>query len=164
MSNVYYHPEQFGLEQFGLIDGEPGSYEFDYLVVWRELSTGRLWWAADSGCSCPSPFEEYTFPSRGEYRLKRVNTARGFAIQVARWMREYSYRRNEANAAATALVTKVREYLERPTPPETVAQQLERFVRSGELEGDLREAGYSKEQAEFVVQAVFASLNRNVPF
>ena len=28
-------------------------------AVWRDPATGQLYFADDSGCSCPSPFEEF---------------------------------------------------------------------------------------------------------
>src|SRR5699024_9882982 len=34
------------------------SYEFDMTRVYRKISTGELFYAEDSGCSCPSPFED----------------------------------------------------------------------------------------------------------
>lgn len=54
--NVYYDPEKSGLEVFEYID-TAGSYEFDMFVVWKKLDDGRLFYATDSGCSCPTPFE-----------------------------------------------------------------------------------------------------------
>jgi hypothetical protein len=56
MNNIYYNPESCGLEIFAEED-IGGSYEFDTLCVWREKKTGFLYWAQDSGCSCPTPFE-----------------------------------------------------------------------------------------------------------
>jgi hypothetical protein len=56
--NVYYDPEKFDLEQFGEIQwGEP-CYDFDLTVVWRRKADGAFLYAEDSGCSCPSPFEQ----------------------------------------------------------------------------------------------------------
>lgn len=57
MNNVYYDPEKFDLEIVAEHDCA-GSYEFDMLVVWRQKGSGRLLWAQDSGCSCPTPFED----------------------------------------------------------------------------------------------------------
>lgn len=54
--DVYHQPEHFGLTQIGEIDDPFGCYSFDYIVVWQH-EDGRLFWAEDSGCSCPSPFE-----------------------------------------------------------------------------------------------------------
>lgn len=57
MNNIYYNPENYGLEPFGELN-EALSYEFNTLIVWRQLSTGKLFWASDEGCSCPEPFED----------------------------------------------------------------------------------------------------------
>lgn len=57
-SDVYYQPEHFGLQQIAQIDYSDGSYQFDYRVIWRHTD-GRMFTARDSGCSCPSPFEDY---------------------------------------------------------------------------------------------------------
>jgi hypothetical protein len=46
-----------GLEFVDSID-DAGSYET--LSVWRDKETGRIYYASDSGCSCPTPFENYT--------------------------------------------------------------------------------------------------------
>lgn len=53
--NVYSYPEKHGLTivdelEFG------GSFEFDTHVVFKH-SDGRLFYAHDAGCSCPTPFE-----------------------------------------------------------------------------------------------------------
>lgn len=56
--SIYYSPEDHGLEVFGELDEPNLSYEFHMLVVWKDAS-GRLWYAEDSGCSCPSPYEDY---------------------------------------------------------------------------------------------------------
>jgi hypothetical protein len=54
---VYYDPEKWGLEIVGSVQwGEP-NYSFDLTVVWRNEGTGQLYYADDSGCSCPSPFD-----------------------------------------------------------------------------------------------------------
>lgn len=57
--NPYYNPEAFGLELVAEEDWG-GSYEFDIRVVWLHKKSGELYTARDSGCSCPSPFENYT--------------------------------------------------------------------------------------------------------
>lgn len=55
-NNPYYNPEKCGLEIIHSID-TGGSYEFDMLVVWKKLDDNTLWYDSDSGCSCPSPFD-----------------------------------------------------------------------------------------------------------
>jgi hypothetical protein len=54
--NPYYSPELCGLEIFESID-TAGSYEFDMFVIWKKLDDNTLWYDTDSGCSCPSPFD-----------------------------------------------------------------------------------------------------------
>lgn len=58
-ANPYYNPEQCGLKKIAEVDYTDGCYQFDLRVVWRELATGKLYTARDSGCSCPCPFEDY---------------------------------------------------------------------------------------------------------
>lgn len=42
------------------VDMTEESYSFDILRVGRDRD-GALWWARDSGCSCPTPFEDVEF-------------------------------------------------------------------------------------------------------
>lgn len=55
-NNYYYNPEKYKMTNFGGVDGG-GSYEFDMVCVWRLEEDQSLVWAADSGCSCPVPFD-----------------------------------------------------------------------------------------------------------
>jgi len=56
--NPYYHPEQCGLVIVAEIElSEPG-YSFDTRIVWK-AQNGKLYTAHDSGCSCPTPFEDF---------------------------------------------------------------------------------------------------------
>ena len=56
--NVYYNPEAGGLTLIGELDDENASYSYDTLIVLRDDVTGDLYAVADSGCSCPTPFED----------------------------------------------------------------------------------------------------------
>lgn len=58
MHNIYSNPEKFGLR---LVDSgdRADSYEFDIFAVFRNIESGQLSWTKDSGCSCPTPFEEH---------------------------------------------------------------------------------------------------------
>lgn len=57
-ANPESSPEKFNLKIVAaLSDNQP--YEFDDVLVWEDLDTGEFYWAADSGCSCPTPFEAY---------------------------------------------------------------------------------------------------------
>jgi hypothetical protein len=55
--NIYYNPEKYGLTVVGEIEWSEPCYSFDTTVVWKDKD-GIYYWASDSGCSCPSPFEE----------------------------------------------------------------------------------------------------------
>ena len=61
--NVYYNPEKFGLRIVGEIEWSIPCYSFDMTVVWQHINSGQFYWASDSGCSCPSPFESHGMDS-----------------------------------------------------------------------------------------------------
>jgi len=60
LDNPYAYPEKSGLTIVGEIDWSSGYYEFDLTVVWADAND-QLYYADDSGCSCPSPFENMSF-------------------------------------------------------------------------------------------------------
>lgn len=55
--NPYYNPENHGLTLVSEVELSEPCYSFDTLAVWRDEVGYYL--ATDSGCSCPSPFENY---------------------------------------------------------------------------------------------------------
>lgn len=58
--NIYSNPDNLGYRTIEEIELSEPCYSFDLLVVWENKVDGTLWYATDSGCSCPSPFEETT--------------------------------------------------------------------------------------------------------
>ena len=58
-TNVYYNPDKHGLEVVADLELYEQDYSFDTVVAWRHVESGDVYWAHDSGCSCPSPFEDY---------------------------------------------------------------------------------------------------------
>lgn len=61
MNNVYYSPHGFGLDTVCQVEWDGGDdYGFDLTVVWFHEESGVYFWDSDSGCSCPSPFEDVT--------------------------------------------------------------------------------------------------------
>jgi hypothetical protein len=60
-TNPYFCPQAHGLEILHSFDDPQASYSFDMFVVWKHVD-GRLFYATDSGCSCPSPFEGHAGP------------------------------------------------------------------------------------------------------
>lgn len=73
MDNIYYDPGKFGLTLLGELDFSSGYYEFDYTAVWSD-SSGTLYYLDDSGCSCPSPFEDYNVSDLVETDYDRLNS------------------------------------------------------------------------------------------
>jgi hypothetical protein len=57
--NPYSNPGRCGLEIMAVLDVPDLCYEFDTLVIWIDTATNDLYAARDSGCSCPTPFEDY---------------------------------------------------------------------------------------------------------
>jgi hypothetical protein len=55
--NPYYNPEKHGLVKVAEADLSEPDYSFDLLVAWRDDEGYYL--GTDSGCSCPTPFEDY---------------------------------------------------------------------------------------------------------
>lgn len=55
--NPYHSPEVCGLKVLGELSKEP-DYDFDFVIVFKDIESGLLYWGADSGCSCPTPFED----------------------------------------------------------------------------------------------------------
>jgi hypothetical protein len=56
--DVYYQSDKFDLEIVAEVEWSAPCYDFDLTVVWVDKE-GTYYWASDSGCSCPSPFEDY---------------------------------------------------------------------------------------------------------
>lgn len=55
----YYSDDDWlGLKRVGEIEWSGDSYSFDLTGVWVDPRDGELYWGDDSGCSCPSPFED----------------------------------------------------------------------------------------------------------
>lgn len=93
--NLYSEPEKLGLEVVGEADDEMASYSFDMFVIWRD-QRGNLYFASDSGCSCPSPFEDYKKVSD----LTKAADAAEIHAALDEWAGQDSdYRRGAPSAA-----------------------------------------------------------------
>lgn len=55
--NPYYNPEDLGLTTVATVEDEQ-HWDFHILAIWSDGK--RFYWAEDNGCSCPTPFEDYT--------------------------------------------------------------------------------------------------------
>lgn len=99
--NIYYNPEQFGLSIFGEIDAG-GSYEFDKFVVWTKAD-GKLAYATDAGCSCPTPFED-----EGVNDLIDIDTVDALRRALDEWKGSGAYGKPDPTEVAD-LLAKARE-------------------------------------------------------
>ena len=57
--DIYNNPKMHNLTQIDGLDEPDMSYSFTMLYAWLH-EDGTVYYAEDSGCSCPSPFEDYT--------------------------------------------------------------------------------------------------------
>lgn len=57
--NIYYHPEKYDLEVVHELE-LAGKFDFDTHVVYKHKD-GHHFYTYDSGCSCPTPFENVKF-------------------------------------------------------------------------------------------------------
>lgn len=95
--NVKETPEAFGLKTVVLLEAR-GGYEFDSFLVLVDPDSGRYFWAADSGCSCPTPFESFN----------RGNMCQGSARDVLTDL--YAWARVDVDRAAALVGASVRPW------------------------------------------------------
>lgn len=70
--NVYYNPEDCGLEIVGVLEENGLSYEYNTFLCVRETASGRVFYCRDAGCSCPTPFEDYYFSNGDDTDLDEL--------------------------------------------------------------------------------------------
>lgn len=106
-TNVYYNPGIHGLEVIGEISWSEPCYDFDLTMFWKS-KRGEYWIASDSGCSCPSPFEDYNKIEDldGPYNKKALRSKIDYMVKEHTG--EYSYGYGEAELRKQA-----REILDR---------------------------------------------------
>lgn len=57
-NNLYYNPEDSGLTKVAELELTEPFYSFDLAAAWRDTE-GQFYLGTDSGCSCPTPFENF---------------------------------------------------------------------------------------------------------
>lgn len=105
--NPYYYPENMGLEILTTLDDYSLSYEFDMFVVWKSIDGDALYYASDSGCSCPSPFEDYTSVSD----LNKLDSYFEFEKELNAWNRGYGDREKVGSDEITRLLSIVSAFV-----------------------------------------------------
>ena len=106
--NAYYYPENLGLKVVAEVEYSDRNYVFDTRVVWKD-DQGNFYTARDSGCSCPTPFEDYTSKDSLD-KLDYPELEREVRANVIDPTDEYSYK-NLSQADANDFLRTVREAL-----------------------------------------------------
>jgi hypothetical protein len=74
-ANPYYNPELCGLTQVATLNQPDLDYQYNMMIVVMHVATGRLFFAQDSGCSCPTPFEEFRFDGPDDTDMEEITLA-----------------------------------------------------------------------------------------
>ena len=88
--NPYYYPEKLELELISF-DEPDIYYEYNTLCFWA-TKDGQIYSASDSGCSCPTPFEDdHDRPTRDEVlqTLERVGSVTQAESIFDAWNKNY---------------------------------------------------------------------------
>ncbi len=89
--NIYYDPAKFELEIIHSLDEDNLCYEYNTFLVFLHTPSGRVFYASDSGCSCPTPFEEYNFKGPDDNNLNEVKKGHEmetFASELENWCKD----------------------------------------------------------------------------
>lgn len=94
--NPHYYPEKLDLVMLDFADEEV-NYAFDYLAFWKDKQ-GNVYSASDSGCSCPSPFEDYEGRTTEEViqKLERVKDFDHAVTLFNEWNKGYERQKTKA--------------------------------------------------------------------
>lgn len=98
--NFYFNPESRNCEIVAVLDEPNLSYEYATAIVLKEKESGKLYAAFDSGCSCPTPFENF----RSLEDFTPINSEEDFNMFISGY-------RNFDNPDVFAARRKVREAL-----------------------------------------------------
>jgi len=106
LSGPFYNPENFGLELTGSVD-TAGAYEYDEFAVWVHKENKSIYYATDSGCSCPTPFEEVTIET-----MTRVPDPNALRSPMKSWGESSYGERPLTGVQISDLIKKVHDWLE----------------------------------------------------
>ncbi len=108
MSNPNYDPKELGLKVFSETAEDDMSYSFNIFAVWHDPEIRGLFYAEDSGCSCPSPFEDY----RKREDLGFTNREEEILVALNEWKEGYSdYSRSKRDISS--LRRKIKRYFDK---------------------------------------------------
>jgi hypothetical protein len=102
--NLYYSPEASNVDLIGTVQWGEASWDFDLTCVWRSKEDPtKFYVASDSGCSCPSPFENIELSE-----LKPMTKHQALAALVQRGIEEDDEDWGSGSSAdAAALIEKL---------------------------------------------------------
>lgn len=88
-TNPYYSPEAHGLKPVYEFELTEPFYSFDTVCVWHHEDSNKFYWAHDTGCSCPVPFEDYNSLSD----LTELRSVEDFrqAVKAISYIDDHSY-------------------------------------------------------------------------
>lgn len=89
--NPFYYASKFDLELISF-ERSSGSYEFD-TIAFGATKDGQIYTAWDSGCSCPTPFEDYEGTTREQVLagLERVGSLEQAEAAFDSWNQNDGY-------------------------------------------------------------------------
>lgn len=105
-----YKTNEVGLVKLGELDEADLSYEYNKLLVVKHEPTGRVFYAIDAGCSCPTPFEDHHFNDPDNTSLKEIKVGDSF-MSFQRDVEGFPVSQSERDE----LLTAVKGALWRPT-------------------------------------------------
>lgn len=88
--NPYYNPEKLDLDMISF-DEPDLSYEYNTFCFWADKD-GLVYYASDSGCSCPTPFENgHDRETRAEViaTLGRIGSIEQAESELKAWAQDY---------------------------------------------------------------------------
>jgi hypothetical protein len=99
-TNPVASPGSFGLTTVVSID-QAGAWEFDTLTILKHKTRGEFFWAADSGCSCPTPFEGFGLPDdhRKDRHIEPITDYAHLGRIVDAWVSDYRLEAGEITQA-----------------------------------------------------------------
>lgn len=96
------------LELIADIDLADPDYSFDLLRIYLRKADGMLLWATDSGCSCPSPFEDTKVSD-----LRESTAVTLLDTFMGEWEEEVHYGGHPAAVIRRAIAAAVRDAVTR---------------------------------------------------
>lgn len=89
-TSLYYgHDKPIGITSLGELDDPEADYSFDILFVFKDDASNRVFYGRDSGCSCPSPFEDFTWDGPDKNSFTEVTKANFESFINVLWAEYY---------------------------------------------------------------------------